>query len=255
MAGRTTIVIAHRLSTLALADEHRRARGRAHRRAGHPRGAAATQTPSTARSTSGGARPARTLVERGTRDAPRARPSPPALGRAGRAATRRPRSASCRRLAPLLPRRTPAAPSLTVVLMLVVTASRPGRPGARQGRDRRRHRRRRPGRAARWRSGCSCGAGLIGWLAGYHQTYLSSWVGERVLLDLRTDTFRAPHAARARLPRAHAAPARIVSRLTNDIEALEQLVTDGVTSLVVNGLTLVGVVDRSCFSTTPSSRC
>ncbi len=83
--------------------------------------------------------------------------------------------------------------------------------------------------------------GLVGWLAGYYQTYLSSWVGERVLLDLRTDTFR--HLMRLELGYHERTPTgRTVSRLTSDIEALEQLVTDGVTSLVVNGLTFLGVV-------------
>ncbi len=83
--------------------------------------------------------------------------------------------------------------------------------------------------------------GLIGWLAGYHQTFLSSWVGERVLLDLRTETFR--HLMRLELGYHERTPTgRSVSRLTSDIEALQQLVTDGVTSLVVNGLTFVGVV-------------
>lgn len=83
--------------------------------------------------------------------------------------------------------------------------------------------------------------GIVGWLAGYHQTYLSSWVGERVLLDLRTQTFR--HLMRLELGYHERTPTgRTVSRLTSDIEALDQLVTDGVTSLVVNGLTLVGVV-------------
>jgi ATP-binding cassette subfamily B protein len=83
--------------------------------------------------------------------------------------------------------------------------------------------------------------GLIGWLAGYHQTYLSSWVGERVLLDLRTETFR--HLMRLELGYHERTPTgRTVSRLTSDIEALEQLVTDGATSLVVNGLTFLGVV-------------
>jgi ABC-type multidrug transport system fused ATPase/permease subunit len=84
-------------------------------------------------------------------------------------------------------------------------------------------------------------AGLIGWYAGYHQTYLSSWVGERVLLDLRTETFR--HLMRLELGYHERTPTgRSVSRLTSDIEALQQLVTDGVTSLVVNGLTFIGVV-------------
>jgi ATP-binding cassette subfamily B protein len=83
--------------------------------------------------------------------------------------------------------------------------------------------------------------GLVGWLAGYHQTYLSSWVGERVLLDLRTETFR--HLMRLELGYHERTPTgRSVSRLTSDIEALQQLVTDGVTSLVVNGLTFIGVV-------------
>ena len=84
-------------------------------------------------------------------------------------------------------------------------------------------------------------AGLVGWLAGYYQSYLSSWVGERVLLDLRTDTFR--HLMRLELGYHERTPTgRTVSRLTSDIEALEQLVTDGVTSLIINGLTFFGVV-------------
>jgi ABC-type multidrug transport system fused ATPase/permease subunit len=84
-------------------------------------------------------------------------------------------------------------------------------------------------------------AGVLGWVAGYFQSFLSSWVGERVLLDLRTDTFRhlmgLELGYHERRPTGHT-----VSRLTSDIEALNQLVTDGVTSLVVNGLTFIGVV-------------
>lgn len=83
--------------------------------------------------------------------------------------------------------------------------------------------------------------GLVGWIAGHQQSFLSSWVGERVLLDLRTDTFR--HLMRLELGYHERTPTgRSVSRLTSDIEALQQLVTDGATSLVVNGLTLIGVV-------------
>ena len=59
-----------------------------------------------------------------------------------------------------------------------------------------------------------------------------------MLLDLRTDTFR--HLMRLELGYHERTPTgRTVSRLTSDIEALDQLVTDGVTSLVVNGLTLL----------------
>mgnify|MGYP001385448670 CR=1 FL=1 len=84
-------------------------------------------------------------------------------------------------------------------------------------------------------------AGAVGWAAGYYQTFLSSWVGERMLLDLRTDTFR--HLMRLELGYHERTPTgRSVSRLTSDIEALTQLVTEGVTNLVVNGLTFLGVL-------------
>jgi ATP-binding cassette subfamily B protein len=83
--------------------------------------------------------------------------------------------------------------------------------------------------------------GFIGWIAGYWQSYLSSWVGNRVLLDLRRQVFR--HLMRLELGHHERTPTgRSVSRVTADIEAVNQLVVEGATSLVINGLTLVGVV-------------
>ncbi len=71
------------------------------------------------------------------------------------------------------------------------------------------------------------------------QTYFTGWTGERILADLRNTLFR--HLQRLSLgfyERTRAGV--IISRLTNDVEALDQLVTDGVTSLVQNSLTLLG---------------
>jgi ABC-type multidrug transport system fused ATPase/permease subunit len=82
-------------------------------------------------------------------------------------------------------------------------------------------------------------AGLANWGMSYLQTYLTGWVGERILADLRNKLFR--HLQRLSLgfyERTRAGV--IISRLTNDVEAIDQLVTDGVTSLVQNSLTLVG---------------
>jgi ATP-binding cassette subfamily B protein len=82
-------------------------------------------------------------------------------------------------------------------------------------------------------------AGLLNWGMSYVQTYLTGWVGERILADLRIGLFR--HLQRLSLgfyERTRAGV--IISRLTNDVEAIDQLVTDGVTSLVQNTLTLVG---------------
>src|SRR5205085_1321961 len=82
-------------------------------------------------------------------------------------------------------------------------------------------------------------AGLANWGMSYVQTYLTGWVGERILADLRMKLFG--HLQRLSLgffERNRAGV--IISRLTNDVEALDQLVTDGVTSLVQNSLTLLG---------------
>jgi len=82
-------------------------------------------------------------------------------------------------------------------------------------------------------------AGALGIAFSYAQTYFTGWTGERMLADLRNHLFR--HLQRLSLgffERNRAGV--IISRLTNDVEALDQLVTDGVTSLVQNTLTLLG---------------
>jgi ABC-type multidrug transport system fused ATPase/permease subunit len=82
-------------------------------------------------------------------------------------------------------------------------------------------------------------AGLANWGMSYLQTYLTGWVGERILADLRNKLFG--HLQRLSLGYFERNRAGvIISRLTNDVEALDQLVTDGVTSLVQNTLTLIG---------------
>jgi ABC-type multidrug transport system fused ATPase/permease subunit len=90
-----------------------------------------------------------------------------------------------------------------------------------------------------WIVGAFLLAGLANWGMSYLQTYLTGWVGERILADLRNKLFA--HLQRLSLgfyERNRAGV--IISRLTNDVEALDQLVTDGVTSLVQNTLTLIG---------------
>jgi len=83
--------------------------------------------------------------------------------------------------------------------------------------------------------------GLLNWAASAAQTYLTGWVGERILADLRGRLFH--HLQRLSLGYYERNRAgNIISRLTNDIEALDQLVTDGVTSLVQNSLMLFGTI-------------
>jgi ATP-binding cassette, subfamily B, bacterial len=82
-------------------------------------------------------------------------------------------------------------------------------------------------------------AGAFSLAATSAQTYFTGWTGERILADLRNRLFR--HLQRLSLgfyERNRAGV--IISRLTNDVEALDQLVTDGVTTLVQNTLVLLG---------------
>ncbi|HZO97273.1 MAG TPA: ABC transporter ATP-binding protein [Gaiellaceae bacterium] len=82
-------------------------------------------------------------------------------------------------------------------------------------------------------------AGGLGIACSYAQTYFTGWTGERMLADLRNHLFR--HLQRLSLGFYERNRAGVlISRLTNDVEALDQLVTDGVTSLVQNSLTLLG---------------
>jgi ABC-type multidrug transport system fused ATPase/permease subunit len=82
-------------------------------------------------------------------------------------------------------------------------------------------------------------AGVLSLVTSAAQTYYTGWTGERILADLRNVLFR--HLQRLSLgffERNRAGV--IISRITNDVEALDQLVTDGVTTLVQSTLFLLG---------------
>ena len=82
-------------------------------------------------------------------------------------------------------------------------------------------------------------AALINWGATYAQTYLVNWVGQRALQDLRLRIFA--HLQRLSIGFYSRNKAGVlISRLTNDVQALDQLVTDGVVTLFSSTLTLLG---------------
>jgi ABC-type multidrug transport system fused ATPase/permease subunit len=82
-------------------------------------------------------------------------------------------------------------------------------------------------------------AGIAAFALSGAQTYYTGWVGERALADLRIALFS--HLQRLSLGfYERNRTGAIVSRITNDVEALDQLVTDGISSLVQNSLVLVG---------------
>jgi ATP-binding cassette, subfamily B, bacterial len=85
------------------------------------------------------------------------------------------------------------------------------------------------------------GVAIVYAAATYAQTYLVGWVGTRALQDLRERVFAHIQSMSIGFF-TRRSPGVLISRMTNDIEALNQLVTSGVVTLLSNGLTLVGVV-------------
>jgi ABC-type multidrug transport system fused ATPase/permease subunit len=82
-------------------------------------------------------------------------------------------------------------------------------------------------------------AGLANWGMTYVETYMTGWVGERILADLRKQLFH--HLQRLSLGFYERNRAGVlISRMTNDVEAIDQLVTDGVTTLAQSTLMLSG---------------
>jgi ABC-type multidrug transport system fused ATPase/permease subunit len=78
-------------------------------------------------------------------------------------------------------------------------------------------------------------------IATYAQTYLVGWVGQRALQDLRMKLFAHLQSLSIGFYSRNRAGV-VISRMTNDVEALDQLVEDGLATLIQSSLMLIGVI-------------
>jgi ABC-type multidrug transport system fused ATPase/permease subunit len=84
------------------------------------------------------------------------------------------------------------------------------------------------------------GAALVNWGATYVQTLLINWVGQRALQDLRIELFQ--HLQKLSIGfYSRNKTGVLISRITNDVQALDQLVTEGIQTLFSATLTLLGI--------------
>jgi ATP-binding cassette subfamily B protein len=84
-------------------------------------------------------------------------------------------------------------------------------------------------------------AALLVWGMTAAQTFLVEWVGQRALADLRLAIFA--HLQLLPVSFYENRPTGVlISRMTNDVEALDSLVTDSVVTLFQGGLTLIGTL-------------
>ncbi len=84
-------------------------------------------------------------------------------------------------------------------------------------------------------------AALVYWVASYAQTYLVGWVGQRALQDLRLRIFGHLQSLPVGFYERRQA-GQLISRMTNDVQALDSLVTDSVVTLFQSSLTLIGTM-------------
>jgi ATP-binding cassette subfamily B protein len=82
---------------------------------------------------------------------------------------------------------------------------------------------------------------VVYWAASYAQTYLVNWVGQRSLQDLREQMFRHLQSHPVGFYERNRAGV-LLSRMTNDVEALDSLVTDTIITLFQASLTLLGTI-------------
>jgi ATP-binding cassette subfamily B protein len=92
-----------------------------------------------------------------------------------------------------------------------------------------------------WIVAAFIGVSILYAISTYAETYLVGWVGTRTLQDLREHIFTHIQGMSIGFFTRNR-PGVLISRMTNDVEALQQLVTDGVVTIFSSSLTLIGVV-------------
>jgi ABC-type multidrug transport system fused ATPase/permease subunit len=97
-----------------------------------------------------------------------------------------------------------------------------------------------------WISAVYVGIYVLSWVASVAQTYLRFWLGQKLILDLRMDMFRnLQQLSMSFYDRRHVG--RIMSRVTNDVETLNEFLTSGVEVAIGDIFILVGIVTVMFF--------
>lgn len=81
----------------------------------------------------------------------------------------------------------------------------------------------------------------VNWVASYWQTYLSRWMGEKIVSDVRIDLYEHLQDLPIDFYKRRQT-GDVMARVTHDVNALSQLVTSGFVHLLNDLFTLVGIV-------------
>lgn len=87
---------------------------------------------------------------------------------------------------------------------------------------------------------------VLGFAFRYLQIYIMSYIGQRVMFDVRMQVFS--HLQRLEMAFFDKNPVgRLMTRITNDIEVLNEMFTSGVVSIFLDLFTLAGIVVVLCY--------
>jgi len=82
---------------------------------------------------------------------------------------------------------------------------------------------------------------LVSFLFEFTQTYIMQWAGQKVMFDLRAQIFR--HLQRLHIAFYDRNPVgRLVTRVTSDVDALNEMFTAGVVSIFEDIFVLIGII-------------
>lgn len=82
---------------------------------------------------------------------------------------------------------------------------------------------------------------LVFWFSSFWQRYLTNWVGQSVILDIRRDIARSVFERPMRFFDRHST-GDLVARIVHDVESLSDLLSSGIVYLVNDVLTLGGIL-------------
>jgi ATP-binding cassette subfamily B multidrug efflux pump len=85
------------------------------------------------------------------------------------------------------------------------------------------------------------GAAFLNWWSSFGQTYVVSWVGQRIIYDMRERMFTHLQKLSFRFYDTMST-GRIMSRLMSDVDAINQLVSTGLVTVVADSLILVAIM-------------
>jgi len=90
-------------------------------------------------------------------------------------------------------------------------------------------------------AGIYIGILLLSFLLEFAQTYIMQWTGQKVMFDLRSQIFR--HLQKLHISFFDKNPVgRLVTRVTSDVDALNEMFTAGVVSIVEDVFVLLGIL-------------